>query len=58
MVNVAELFNRDEFEDDLRQLVDEHKAEMKQRIEQALRERFLLLDEAAEPFYLRDLPGQ
>ena len=58
IVNIAELFNRHEFEDDLRKLVDEHKAEMKRRIEQALRERFLLLDEAAEPFRLRDLPAQ
>ena len=58
IVNLAELFNRDEFETNLRTLVDEHKAEMKRRIEQALRERFLLLDEAAEPFRLRDLPSQ
>ena len=58
IVNVAELFNRDEFEDDLSRLVDEHKAEMKLRIEQAMRERFLLLDEAAEPFRLGDLAGQ
>ena len=58
IVNIAEVFNRDEFEDDLSRLVDEHKAEMKGRIEQVLRERFLLLDEAAEPFRLRDLPGQ
>ena len=58
IVNIAELFNRDEFEDDLRKLVNEHKAEMKRRFEQALRERFLLLDEAAEPFRLRDLPDQ
>ncbi len=57
IVNIAEVFNREEFEDDLSRLVDEHKAEMKGRIEQALRERFLLLDEAAEPFRLRDLPG-
>ena len=58
IVNIAELFSRDEFEDDLRRLVDEHKAETKRRIEQGLRERFLVLDEAAEPFQLRDLPGQ
>lgn len=58
IVNLAELFYREEFEDNLRALVDEHKAEMKRRIEQELRERFLLLDEAAEPFRLRDLPGQ
>ena len=58
IVNIAELFNRDEFEDDLSRLVDEHKAEMKVRIEQAMRERFLLLDEAAEPFHLGDLAGQ
>ena len=58
IVNIAELFNRDEFEDDLSRLVDEHKAEMKLRIEQAMRERFLLLDEAAEPFRLGDLASQ
>ena len=58
IVNIAELFSRDEFEDDLRRPVDEHKAETKWRIEQGLREKFLVLDEAAEPFHLRNIPGQ
>lgn len=58
IVNIAEMFKRDEFEATLESLVDEHKAEMKLRIEGALRERFLQLDEAAEPFRLRDLPSQ
>ena len=58
IVNLAELFNRDEFEANLRVLVDEHKAKMKRHIEQALREKSLLLDEAAEDFRLRDLSGQ
>lgn len=58
IVNIAQLLNQDEFEANLESLVDEHKSEMNRRIGQALRERFLLLDEAAEPFRLRDLPGE
>ena len=55
IVNLYELFRRDEFEAGLSVLVDEHKAEMKQRIEQALREKSLLLDEAERDFRLGDL---
>lgn len=58
-VNLDEFFNQDEFEAHLRELVDQHKSEMKNSLEEALRDKARLLDEAAaeivEDFRLREL---
>ena len=56
IVHVDEYFNRDEFETTLRDLVDQHKADMKQRIVQAFALKGPELDKAiAEDFRLSDI---
>ena len=57
IVNLDEFFNRDEFEATLRDLVDQHKADMKQRVLQAFALKGPELDKViAEDFRLSDLP--
>ena len=59
IVNLDEFFNRSEFEADLRALIDQDKAEKKELVEEALREKAQQLDEdaeeIAEDFRLKDL---
>lgn len=57
IVNLDEFFNRDEFEGTLRDLVDQHKAETKQRILQAYALKGQEFDNSiAEDFRLSDIP--
>ena len=57
IISLDEYFNRDEFEAELRQLIDEDRARKTQAIEAALADKVKLMDEFVDKnFTLRDLP--
>lgn len=55
IVNIDEFFNRDEFEADLRRLIDQDRAEKKRLLEDALKAKAAEMDAAAKDFMLNEL---
>ncbi|MEP3333614.1 hypothetical protein [Sedimentitalea sp.] len=56
VVNIDEYFNREDFEDELRKMLDEDRAEKREQLTAALRDKAVAMDAAVEEiFKMRDL---